>query len=392
MTGTTAPFATQSIDAGNSFNDRVRFTEAEAPSLEDVSKISIPTSLLLSNNDSAGNSASLSSPSSSSPLFLAYWYKVEKLLNSGWLYAVDSLENKKNVLYQEMHTHRERGFVFSTLHGAAYLSESLPPVLTDLIIRCHAHMINNKTIRDGGGLLPLHLAVTVVDIEDDHRKHHLLPHSNDCALRIRQANHRKHFIKQLLKADPTTAYCKIPGTNRLPFVQAIVSGLHWHIKSNEQADDLLLSSSSQTFYCNGVEHSWNNNVDAGCQGGQARSLMEVGPLQILWKYTPDALCIQDPVTGLYPFMLAAMATKMATASIHNDHGIMETKTPIALATKIFRRNSHRMNSEKTLKNENERDDNASNETNSSEDHEDDVMQLDTVYSLLRLFPQAVRIL
>jgi hypothetical protein len=117
-------------------------------------------------------------------------------------------------------------------------------------------------VSDGGsrGILPLHLAVTADTMRspDKHWNRSLI-------------YHRKLFIDQLLEIDPSTVKCTIPGTRRFPLLEAIGSGLSWHIANNENGD------------------------------------IEKGPLQSLWKAAPEVCCHErDPVTGLLAFQLAAI--------------------------------------------------------------------------------------
>ena len=152
-----------------------------------------------------------------------------------------------------------------------------------------------------GGILPLHLAVTADLIRT--------PLKSNRALRFQ----RNYFIERLLEANPLTAKCPIPHNNRLPLLQAIASGLHWHHDS-----------------------------------------MEAGPLQVLWKVSPDALYQKDPVTDLPPFMLAA--------SVHPEDDFTQ---------------------------DTDDEEDAMDEDDEIEEDTEDASQLDTIYSLLRLYPSAL---
>lgn len=220
-----------------------------------------------------------------SPLFDAFWKKVDTLIQAAWF--ADSHDDS-SASETELRTLPLRKSFLSILHGAAYVCESFPPVLTNLIMRCHPEMVG----LNARGILPLHLAITRDTIRIQSKIDPRLVHQ------------RTFFIERLLEEDPSSASSPFPGTNRSPFVEAIASGLHWHIKSidRKSADD-----------------------------------MEQGPLQALWKCAPDALYEKDRITGLDPFLLAASVRP----------------------------------------------------TDPSKADENDTFQLDTIYSLLRLYPQAL---
>jgi hypothetical protein len=83
-------------------------------------------------------------------------------------------------------------------------------------------------ISEGGsqGNLPLHLAVIMPDTMRSPDKH----------LNPSLIYHHKLFVKQLLEIDPSAVKCTIPGTRRFPLLEAIGSGLSWHIANNENGD------------------------------------------------------------------------------------------------------------------------------------------------------------
>ena len=285
------------------------------------------------------------------PLFSSYWHKIEILIQAGW-FAGSHSDDEDDRFCKELQLRCGRRSTVPLLHGAAYLADTIPPVLTDLIIRCHQNMIHNDSLRAGcGGVLPLHLAVTV---DTNHTKKQF----NNAAVNARGIYHRKYFIQQLLKADPSTASCPVPGTHRLPFTQAVASGFHWNIMSKEQGDELL--SCPTYFY----------DVDSSEECCHHRApIMEEGPLHLLWKCFPDALYTQDPVTGLYPFMLAAT---------HSDNREMTSKVHIASKVRDLgvqqRKEGKKKHSDCDCLGQDE-----------------DISQLDTVYNLLRLFPEAIKI-
>jgi hypothetical protein len=170
----------------------------------------------------------------------------------------------------------------SLVHGAAYVSEALPTKLTDMILRVQKSMIHKPA---PNGTLPLHLAVTCDTILRQIQCH------------PQHVFQRAYFIEKILELDPSAALVPVPGNGRTPLCQAIASGLDWHM------DGILVPLP--------------------------------GPVQQLWNANPDALYTRDPVTGLYPCLLAAVCA--------------DDEDP--------------------------------------EEQIDDLYQLDTVYQLLRLYPQ-----
>ena len=131
---------------------------------------------------------------------------------------------------------------------------------------------------------------------------------------------RKYFIDRLLDIDPIAPTQSIPGTNnRLPFTQAVISGLHWH--------------NSPT-----------------CDVGDDCDNSNEGPLQSIWKHAPEALYIKDNATGLYPFMLAACCGCGDVEDSKQESYTMDQYTMV---------------------------------------ENNEICQLDTVYSLLRLYPQVL---
>jgi hypothetical protein len=188
----------------------------------------------------------------------------------------------------------------SIVHGAAHIAATVPPVVTRLVCRGYPHMIS---FTDRHGVLPLHLAVS---------SHSLL--SSSCknttgSLPLLLSRHA-YFVEQLLNYYPASAQMVVPNTGgRFPLVQAIASGLWWHTM----------------------------------EGGK-------GPLQLLWEAAPRVLSQLDPVTGLYPAMVAATSMKPWSSS-NNNNGTNENSVDRHEAVKA--------------------------------------LQLDTLYFLLRLYPQVI---
>jgi hypothetical protein len=86
-------------------------------------------------------------------LFDAFWQKVDTLIQAAWF--ADMHEDSSAYETTDLRTFALRESFLSILHGAAYICELLPPVLTDLIMRCHPSMVG-LNVR---GILPLHLAI-----------------------------------------------------------------------------------------------------------------------------------------------------------------------------------------------------------------------------------------
>jgi hypothetical protein len=239
------------------------------------------------------------------PIFQSFWSSVDTLIQAAWWSQCDGSERT---------SHLRSSFV-SMVHGAAYVSECLPPKLIDLILRVHHLdiMVATKVVddeddsqEDEEGLLavhPLHLAITTNQPQPQSQIHRRL------------AYQRSLFIERLLELDPSSARRPVPGTRkRSPLCQAIDSGLQWHIQEPDDSSTTILD----------------------------------GPVKRLWQVAPEALDRSDPMTGLYPFQLAA--------SVQSSRSSTLTTTTTSML----------------------------------EEEEDDVFQLDTIYNLLRLHPQQVR--
>jgi hypothetical protein len=212
-------------------------------------------------------------------IFLSFWASINLLIKAAFEC------NTRGANSEQL-----RESLVSVVHGAAHVSESLPTKLTDLILRVHKNMIYFPT---ANGTLPLHLAVTCDTIR---RQSQLNPQS---------VFQRAYFVEKVLEMDPLCASLPVPGNRRTPLCQAIASGLDWHID-------------------NGVLPPLP------------------GPVQRLWQAKPDALYTRDPVTGLYPCLLAATSSVVQQQAADDDD---------------------------------------------REEQIDDLYQLDTVYHLLRLYPQ-----
>jgi hypothetical protein len=87
-----------------------------------------------------------------------------------------------------------------------------------------------------------------------------------------------------------------------------------------------------------------------------------GPLQNLWHCAPAVLDILDPVTGLYPFMLAASIDLSEPA---HDPMMVFNVTDLP----------------PSLQDDPEKDE---------DEEEEDIYQLDTMFNLLLLYPQSLQ--
>jgi len=92
--------------------------------------------------------------------------------------------------------------------------------------------------------------------------------------------HRFDIAKKLLQWYPNGAVTPFPTTGRSPLCQAIAHGSHWHKLG------ILLH---RPFHTKSIEED----------------KVVMGLVQMLWKYGPEMTSKKDPITGLYPFMLAA---------------------------------------------------------------------------------------
>ena len=192
---------------------------------------------------------------------------IEQLILASWWNADDDATDNVNAVSSPNSVVLRQSF-HSMIHGAAYVAESCPTKLTDMLFRLHG---DSATADDGedDAVSPLHLAVTV-----DKQRRHQTSTSKYPSL----AYQRKHFIDKLLELDPCSATKPVPGTlNRSPFCQAILSGLTWH-----------------------------NNATVSSE--LDRDSQQLGPLQSILKHSPESLYSCDEESGLYPFMLAATTT------------------------------------------------------------------------------------
>eukprot|EP00980_Cylindrotheca_fusiformis_P016478 scaffold4911_cov100-Cylindrotheca_fusiformis.AAC.3 len=176
---------------------------------------------------------------------------------------------------------------WTLLHGAAYMAPLLPPEITRFILRYHYSQEQEKEEDDkktdnNGPMPPLHLAVSSYEAlyRRENIKHNTLR---------TWRNQTEYFVQQLLVADPLAAITRHPQHGRLPWTQAIASGLSWN------------STTTPTTTIDGDD---DNRDD------QKSSL-----LQRLLQAYPPALEEQDPVTGLDLALLAATNTATVPTTV-----------------------------------------------------------------------------
>jgi ankyrin repeat protein len=224
----------------------------------------------------------------SSTMFQTFWQILDTLMQAAWWSNHESVENTADL----------RGSFHSIVHSAAYLAEIFPAKLTDLVLRTNPHVFISTDDTDSNAILPLHLAISTNQVQRINRIHPRLVYQ------------RKYFIDRLLEMDPSAALRPMPKMNynnnnnnshhRSALCQAIASGLTWHIPS--LPENVLLQE-------------FKNEQVVG------PSNMERGPLQSLWHCAPGALYEIDPVTGIYPCMLAA-----SVATSNDDDGSFSVDT------------------------------------------------------------------
>lgn len=231
-------------------------------------------------------------PDDDQPLFESFWIKVEMLLRAAWVagHGGSCAKGEKYAL-----THPPRPWI-SILHGAAFVSETCPEVLTSLICRSVASIGTvGRAIIPESTVMPLHLAVTGCrpHVGDQQSRKEV---SGQLISRLRR---RDHMIKSLLHLNPTEAKVAFPN-GRSVLCQAIASGLQWNTWENvtqcEEGTVPLLSGTSTS--CN---HESGNVTSMNTKQNESTR----GSLYFIWKAYPDALWCRDSQSGLFPFMLAA---------------------------------------------------------------------------------------
>lgn len=192
-----------------------------------------------------------------SPLFDAYWRKVEALIESSW--SACAVDAERQALNRRKCRLPISTYV-SVVHGAARLGGVIPDALVDLICRSYPHMVS---FQDRKGVLPLHLAVCG-------------NHSYAECRHVQVLDRRNAFIFKLLCLYPEGVRVRISGRSTL--CHAILSGVPW---------------------------------SATADGS--------GPLRCIYEVAPEQVVERDESTGLYPFLLAAQGhVAFATPAAHLD--------------------------------------------------------------------------
>lgn len=276
------------------------------------------------------------------PLFESFHAKLRLLLQAAWdhTYAATTsttIDNNNNNNHPNSCHH-----MISLVHGLAHAAMSCPQVITRLVLRWYPHM---TCVMDAEKRLPLHLAIARVHpyVSHNNTSSSSNTHPPNAANLLAARQRHAYGIQQLLLAYPQAARIIDPNSRgRLPLVQAIASGWWWHTTTTTTT---CSSSSSSTATTNLMDHTTTNK----------------GPIQWLYQAAPEALSQIDPVTGLYPVLLAA-ATYTSTAATAN-----------ATSATTKARSSFPPPSDPNL-------------DKNSECH---ILELDTLYNLLRLHPQIV---
>ena len=115
-----------------------------------------------------------------------------------------------------------------------------------------------------------------------------------------------YCVQALLEAYPAAAAMAVPtkwNTKRSPFLQAIAAGCFWH------------STSMAALKC-------------------TTTGTNKGPLHYLWQAHPEDLSRVDPVTGLYPVLLAANHY-LGTDPITNETSQLELQQHILKVDTIY---------------------------------------------------------
>eukprot|EP00980_Cylindrotheca_fusiformis_P016476 scaffold4911_cov100-Cylindrotheca_fusiformis.AAC.1 len=183
---------------------------------------------------------------------------------------------------------------WTLLHGAACLAPLLPPEITRFIARYHCSPQQhekeegNNSHTSSGKILPFHMAVC--SYEALHRRENI----NHNALQIWK-HQTEYFVQQLLVTDPSAATTRHSQHGRLPWTQAIASGLSWN-------------STTATTTTTTIDGNDDKTDD------QMSDFSSSSLLQHLLQVYPPALEEQDPCTGLDPAFLAGAAAPTTTYS------------------------------------------------------------------------------
>eukprot|EP00980_Cylindrotheca_fusiformis_P029758 scaffold23817_cov137-Cylindrotheca_fusiformis.AAC.1 len=173
---------------------------------------------------------------------------------------------------------------WTLLQGAAHVAPLLPTEVTRSILRYHCSQEAADGNEEGNNddtnnrpIPPLHLAVS--SYAALHRSENTISHNTQRIWR----NQAECFVQGLWATDPLAATTRHPQHGRLPWTQAIASGLSWN------------SATTTT-------------ITKTTIGEDERDDKRFSLLQRLLQAYPPALTEHDPVTGLDPALLAAAAS------------------------------------------------------------------------------------
>ena len=146
-------------------------------------------------------------------------------------------------------------------------------------------------MKDDEGKLPFHRALEDVGGEVDSSsticnykstEGSSFSSSNNNNFHRKLERNRVQIIQKLLRWYPEAARTALPN-GRSPLLHAIAQGGAWHRIGS--------STSNYNTFTNGANEKETDS--------------HLGLLQLLWRYSPEQSLEIDPISGLYPFMLAA---------------------------------------------------------------------------------------
>ena len=260
----------------------------------------------------------------STDLFHAFWDTTDMLLQGVWI-KKQTDESSSTIL--------ER---------AANVAHCCPTKLIDMLFENQCEYEEEQESKDFT-LLPLHLALTSATA------------SESCTMHPQLAYQRQCMIERLLETNPSAARHALPTTKRTPFCEAILSGLQWH--NSKSVEQLREKSTTQS--------STKKQGEAADENDKVNAI--TGPLKSLWNHAPEMIHTIDPVTGLYPFMLAA------SVEYNKNNAATDNETST--------------NEDDFDEEEEDEDETENNEDDEGDGH--DAQVVDTVYNLLRLYPQVI---
>lgn len=282
-----------------------------------------------------------------SPIFQTFWSKVELLITSAWAASAVCPDDESSSSSSSSMVLPPPFYHCSLLHGAAAIASTCPPLLTDLLVHCFPNHhcratpvnLRGDSSRHYGGWLPLHFALSAGAVVAP-----LLVVGSPPILKQQQ----EYFIDRLLHAYPESAATPFGSFQRTPMIHAVLEKLHWHSDANYEVRRII------------ILHPRNSRGGGGGDGatttiGRLEQQADddgdtAGPVQRLCELAPNSVSQRDPLTGFYPWQLAAAA---AALQDEGDASSSCTKSSQLLQTSR------------------------------------ELRQLDTIYHLLRLDPQSL---